>query len=95
MEESIGSNCVGFEEDDGKITLTVMALRGNPFSFTMKRDETFLDLKIAYCESRGLGHHKNVWFICNGKILCCRNTPNDFGIENGDVIHVQLNMKGC
>ena len=89
MEESSGSNPIAFEEANDKITLTVMELTGNAFSFTMKRNQTFLELKTAYCE------HKQTGFIWNGKQLCCRDTPNDFGIENGDVVHAVLNMRGC
>ncbi|KAL1807574.1 small ubiquitin-related modifier 1-like [Daucus carota subsp. sativus] len=95
MEESTGSNSVCFEEVDEKITLTVKGHTGNKFSFTMKRHETFLGLKTAYCESRGYGDHKNTRFIWNGKQLCCRDTPNDFGIENGDVIDAVLSLRGC
>lgn len=95
MEESSGSNSIGFEEADEKITLTVMGMDGYSLSFTMKRDQTFLELKTAYCEIRKLGDHKGTAFICKGTRLCCTNTPNDFELQNGDVIDAVLHQRGC
>ena len=95
MEESSGSNSIGFEKPDDKITLTVMGMDGKSLCFSMKRDQTFLKLKTAYCEIRKLGDHKETAFLCNGRRLCCTNTPNDFELQNGDVIYAMLHQRGC
>ncbi|XP_063936819.1 helicase-like transcription factor CHR28 isoform X3 [Daucus carota subsp. sativus] len=68
---------------------------GGSFLADDQMNQTLLELKMAYCESKGLVDHKQTRFMCKGRRLCCRNTPNDFGIENADVIDAVLNIRGC
>ncbi|BFG29666.1 hypothetical protein CerSpe_159400 [Prunus speciosa] len=68
-------------------------LGGNELVFRMKRSTQLWRLMIAYCDRKSV-EFNSMRFVYEGVHLLSSQTPDESDLENGDVIHAILVLRG-
>lgn len=76
-----------------RIHLTVTDQQGDQFIFSLKYSWTFRKLFDAYGKVKSVDP-KGYRFLFEGKHLRSEQTPNEFGMEDGDEINAMLEQRG-
>ena len=75
------------------ISLKVLTRDGNEVYFKCKKKTSLAKLMNAFCQRQGVDQ-KSVRFLFDGERVRENNTPDELGMEDGDVIDVMVEQQG-
>ncbi|KXZ55767.1 hypothetical protein GPECTOR_2g1317 [Gonium pectorale] len=93
MEEARGENDVKLKQEGNVINLVVKDQTGNEVHFKVKMKTRLEKVFNAYCNKKGVDPG-SVRFLFDGTRVAAQSTPEDLGMEDGDVLDCVIEQVG-
>ncbi|XP_027119486.1 small ubiquitin-related modifier 2-like isoform X2 [Coffea eugenioides] len=82
-----------YETCSGKILLKVLGQDGKMMNLEVKRNKPMKNILLKYCDYKKF-EYSAVNFLYLGRRVLVRSTPEELGMEDGDIIEAMVHVDG-